>query len=69
MTTTHWITTATGRDFPLSGLPTVMPDAAPRMRGGWGEARAKGGVAGCLGAWAGQGRPPGPRSRQYGGMD
>ena len=29
MTTTHWILTATGRDFPLSGLPTVMPDAAP----------------------------------------
>ena len=31
MTTTHWILTATGRDFPLSGLPTVMPDAAPRI--------------------------------------
>ena len=29
--TTHWILTATGRDFPLSGLPTVMPDAAPRI--------------------------------------
>ena len=31
MTTTHWILTATGRDFPLSGLPTVMPDAAPQI--------------------------------------
>ena len=31
MTTTPWILTATGRDFHLSGLPTVMPDAAPRI--------------------------------------
>jgi hypothetical protein len=31
MTTTHSILTATGRDFPLSGLPTVMPDAEPQI--------------------------------------
>lgn len=31
MTTTHWILTATGRDFPLSGLPTVMSDADPQI--------------------------------------
>ena len=29
MTTTHWITTATGRDFPLAGLPTLMQGAQP----------------------------------------
>eukprot|EP01034_Spumella_vulgaris_P002699 gene2699-3502_t len=31
MTTTHWILTATGRDFPLTGLPTVLPDAEPQI--------------------------------------
>lgn len=31
MTVTHWILTATGRDLPLTGLPTVLPDAEPQI--------------------------------------
>ena len=32
MTTTHWILTATGRDFPLSGLPTVINKVTMNMK-------------------------------------